>query len=284
MNIINHTSKNNCLKQCLLIQALSTTQVSMFLVLACIFSMENYAQVGIGISDIHESAVLQVESTNKGLLLPRLTTSERDQISNPVEGLMIYNTSLSKFQGYAQGNVSTVVANSSVNLTDAYVYDDGDYKNYPAQSFQPSATGTLESISFSVAQFYNDFTQGTIHFDLYLGEPNSALQLLFFTTQIFINATGVIEVLIPGDISISQGSPYYFELVPAQALPNAWFSVHRSNGATPGEHEDGSLWYFSNFGGGSMESEGSYTDSSIDDLWFVVRSNVCCESGWVNLH
>lgn len=38
------------------------------------------------------SAILDLQSTSKGLLIPRLTTAERDAIQNPVEGLLIYNT------------------------------------------------------------------------------------------------------------------------------------------------------------------------------------------------
>lgn len=38
------------------------------------------------------SAMVEVKSTAKGLLLPRMTTLQRDAISTPAEGLMIYNT------------------------------------------------------------------------------------------------------------------------------------------------------------------------------------------------
>ena len=38
------------------------------------------------------SAILDVSSSNKGLLIPRMTETERDAISNPAVGLMIYNT------------------------------------------------------------------------------------------------------------------------------------------------------------------------------------------------
>ena len=37
------------------------------------------------------SAMLDVQSSSQGFLPPRLTTSERDAISNPAEGLIIYN-------------------------------------------------------------------------------------------------------------------------------------------------------------------------------------------------
>src|SRR3954468_18551060 len=50
------------------------------------------AQVGINILIPDSSAVLQLESTNKGLGLSRLTTPQRDAIANPLKGLTIFNT------------------------------------------------------------------------------------------------------------------------------------------------------------------------------------------------
>lgn len=53
-----------------------------------------YGQVGIGTTTPDASSVLDVFSTNKGLLIPRLTTVQRDLIVSPATGLMIYNTTL----------------------------------------------------------------------------------------------------------------------------------------------------------------------------------------------
>lgn len=49
------------------------------------------AQVGINILIPDSSAVLQLESTKKGLGLTRLTSSQRDSIKNPLRGLTIFN-------------------------------------------------------------------------------------------------------------------------------------------------------------------------------------------------
>ena len=46
------------------------------------------------------SAVFDVQSTEKGMLLPRMTTAERDNIPNPHNGLLIYNTDISQFNYY----------------------------------------------------------------------------------------------------------------------------------------------------------------------------------------
>jgi uncharacterized protein (TIGR02145 family) len=50
--------------------------------------------VGIGTSNPDDAALLEISSTSKGFLPPRMTTSEMNAITNPPEGLVIYNTSL----------------------------------------------------------------------------------------------------------------------------------------------------------------------------------------------
>jgi hypothetical protein len=45
---------------------------------------------------INASAVLQADSTTRGFLPPRMTTTERDLIATPAAGLMIYNTTTNR--------------------------------------------------------------------------------------------------------------------------------------------------------------------------------------------
>lgn len=51
------------------------------------------AQIGIGTKDPNVSAIIDISSINKGIVLPRMTTATRNLISNPAKGLLIYNTS-----------------------------------------------------------------------------------------------------------------------------------------------------------------------------------------------
>ncbi|MFM7155258.1 MAG: hypothetical protein ACKOZV_14155, partial [Bacteroidota bacterium] len=50
------------------------------------------AQVTVGGTTPDPSAVVDIQSTDKGFLWPRLTTSERNAISSPATGLIIFNT------------------------------------------------------------------------------------------------------------------------------------------------------------------------------------------------
>ena len=54
----------------------------------------------VGGSTENTTAILQADSTTKGFLPPRMTTTQRNAISSPAEGLMIYNTTTAKLNVY----------------------------------------------------------------------------------------------------------------------------------------------------------------------------------------
>lgn len=74
-------------------------------------------------NDPDTSAMLDVSSTSKGLLLPRLTTVQRDAISLPATGLLVYNTTTSTFDYYngtAWFSLSTASVSSTVPIIRTY--------------------------------------------------------------------------------------------------------------------------------------------------------------------
>jgi hypothetical protein len=56
----------------------------------------NAGNVGIGTTAPSAAAILTLTSTTQGFLPPRMTTAQRNAISTPPAGLMIYNTSTNK--------------------------------------------------------------------------------------------------------------------------------------------------------------------------------------------
>jgi len=92
--------------------------------------------VGIGTSAPAVSALLDVASTTKGFLPPRMTTTQRDAITSPVAGVTIYNTTYNTTEcyhaaawysdnttafascvGYGNGNTSMIIYNQGVTPT-----------------------------------------------------------------------------------------------------------------------------------------------------------------------
>lgn len=58
----------------------------------CALMLNLNAQVGIGTTSPDSSSILDVSSTNRGFLPPRLTTAERQSIPSPADGLLVYDT------------------------------------------------------------------------------------------------------------------------------------------------------------------------------------------------
>lgn len=88
-----------------------------FLVLAgLLFSMQIFAQTGIGTTTPNASAKLEIAATDKGLLIPRMTKTQREAItlSSAANGLMVYQTDdLVGF--YVNTSTTTTVAWTRVN-------------------------------------------------------------------------------------------------------------------------------------------------------------------------
>lgn len=64
----------------------------LFFALVFGFSGLVYGQTGIGTNAPHGSAQLEVQSTDKGVLIPRMTESQKNVITNPATGLLVYQT------------------------------------------------------------------------------------------------------------------------------------------------------------------------------------------------
>ena len=67
------------------------TRITLLLILS-VGSLMTWAQIGIGVAPPDPSAMLHVQDTAKGILIPRMTTAQKNAISNPAEGLMVYQT------------------------------------------------------------------------------------------------------------------------------------------------------------------------------------------------
>ena len=64
------------------------------LVCLCILCIQSLrGQVGIGTQTPNTSSALDISSITKGFLIPRMTTAQRNSISNPAKGLIVYNVS-----------------------------------------------------------------------------------------------------------------------------------------------------------------------------------------------
>jgi len=62
--------------------------------------LENVGSVGIGVVSPSPSAIVEMSSTTKGFLMPRMTSAQRSGIGAPVEGLMVWDTTTQSMHMY----------------------------------------------------------------------------------------------------------------------------------------------------------------------------------------
>lgn len=64
---------------------------NIILILLLSIQFTAFGQVGIGDGTPHDSAILDLATTNKGILFPRMTSTERIAIVTPIKGLHVYD-------------------------------------------------------------------------------------------------------------------------------------------------------------------------------------------------
>src|SRR5688572_18427540 len=72
----------------------------------------NAQNIGIGTTSPNASALLDLSSTTRGLLLPRLSTTQMFGIQEPASGLVVFNTNYNELYHY-NGSTWRSLINSS---------------------------------------------------------------------------------------------------------------------------------------------------------------------------
>ncbi len=135
----------------------------------------NGGSVGIGTTAPVASAALQLDSTNKGFLPPRMTTASRNGIASPATGLIVYDTDLSTlfvynstawqrvsstevaFRAYKTSNSSINSGTETVMDWDAEQFDTANAFNTTTERFQPTVAGYY---FISASAWINDLGDG----------------------------------------------------------------------------------------------------------------------------
>ncbi len=154
----------------------------LFLSFLLITTLVTHAQVGIGVSiaNVKPSAQLEVLSTNKGFLPPRMTATQRDSINNPATGLVLFNTTTNSLEYKSStGWVSLTTATLSTSAvflptivigTQQWMRENLDVLTYRSGDTIPQVTDPFEFTGLTTGAwcyYNNDPANGAIYGKLY---------------------------------------------------------------------------------------------------------------------
>ncbi|MEO7044958.1 MAG: tail fiber domain-containing protein [Ferruginibacter sp.] len=92
--------------------------ITLIMAITFITKTSKAQSVGIGTTTPDASSLLDIESTTKGLLVPRMSNTQRNAIASPAIGLMIYQTDATPGFYYYTGTIWTAaVGIAGANLT-----------------------------------------------------------------------------------------------------------------------------------------------------------------------
>lgn len=220
----------------------------------------SHAQIGVGTTTPDASSVLDVSSTTKGLLIPRMTTGERNLIASPAKGLTIFNltTNQLEFNSGTTTDPFWSAANSSTgwSLT-------GNAGTTAATNF----IGTTDNVDFSTRT--NNIERLIIKNNGFIGVGTTAPLVQFdirTTDHIGLAVTrGNANLSATSSIAIQKtfnSNPNIITAVPSNVIAGS-IRFRAANGTAYGENASIS----------SLTTENQTTTGSGGNLTFSVTSN-----------
>ena len=180
--------------------------VSIIMVLV---SWVTFAQIGIGTTTPDASSALEINSTNKGLLIPRMTTLERNAIASPAVGLLVYDTDTKFIWSY---NGSAWVKSSGGKFVDGdnptlAVYNYGNVAiGRTSTSHKLHVTSTKTTDETNTAVIFDAEYNGTGTNTSTYGAVNNAKNLGTGTIAFAIGTRSTIDNAVGGTISDGDAS------------------------------------------------------------------------------
>lgn len=218
-------------------------------------SINNVSQLTIGSTTPTPSSSLDVNTTNGAVVLPRLTTVQRDALT-PTEGMIIYNTTESKFQGYAAGTgIITQIDTGASPIPRSIV--NGFWIMH--QSITASVTSSITTVTILTDVGSN--SAGVLEILSGDGTGGSVLhtQPITYTGC----GTGICqtEITLSSPFPITTGTPYTFKF----SVNSGGFSTY-TNGTNP-------------YAGGQVYQ--NTTPIPTEDMFIILSGSAF---GWVDLH
>ena len=227
-------------------------------------SILNTGQIGLGTLTPASSAAIDMNTTTGALLLPRLTTLQRDALT-PQEGMMIYNTDELKFQGYSYAS-----GYGSENIDQQHLIINNGGGEDRAQSFTAGVSGSLTSVELPLSAMMGTFDVNIVIRDGD-GTGGTVLHSQNFTIP---NGTSTWYLFPIVGVNVISGNSYTIHVteVSSCGMP----PCYNWGMDTSGDNYSGGLFYY----GGTPYSGGIYDCAFKTNVAPIIPSII----QWLDLH
>ena len=122
-----------------------------------VLTKNSFAQnVGIGTTTPNPSALLEVNSTTRGLLAPRMTTAQRNAIATPAKGLLVYDTDVNSMFHYNGSSWANFSGSGNFSLPFAAAVN----LNAPTFQIENAGSGDVLFLGASTGSAINAYNTG----------------------------------------------------------------------------------------------------------------------------
>jgi uncharacterized protein (TIGR02145 family) len=164
------------------------------------YSIFSQVKIGTNPITIDSSALVEMESASKGVLIPRMSSASRDAIVQPANGLLIYNTINNSFEVYKS------LCNCWVSI-----YDGGNSPAYNIANSAPEAKNLFLSGQYIVGK---TVTVNYTYFDGQLDpEGITNIQWQISSTNSGININNIPGANFTSYSPIASNAGYYIRAV-----------------------------------------------------------------------
>lgn len=173
--------------------------LTLFIGIACIINTSAQISINENGNDPDASAMLDVSSTEKGVLIPRMTMFQRNNLSSPADGLLVYDTTTTSFWYYDDDQWNEITnrddsywswlsgANiSNTNPGNVGIGDIEPTQNRWQLTVKDEANCMLGSDSIDVSELFGVFTRN-------LNENNTGIGIGFQSTT---TTTGIGAAIV----------------------------------------------------------------------------------------
>ena len=187
---------------------------------SCLFLLTTLlmqAQIGIGTNNPAASAQLDVSSTSKGFLPPRMTTAKRNAISNPANGLIIFNTRINALEVCISGAWYQLTSSLSTA------------SNVTSYHYLGSVSG-IYSFNGTAWAALSTNTPANLSLDHYIGQIDE--KSYFKVGNDLYSFDGTTWTTVSSNIPVNVGSSTYLGVVYGKAYHHVSNVLYQFDGTT----------------------------------------------------